>query len=61
MVDIDDKTHPRSKSDLHQITEDRSERLDMMPAKFRVVVTRRPKYPAAPVRTASCRPRLWPG
>jgi transposase len=31
-------------SDLHQIGEDRSERLDKMPAKLRVIVTRRPKY-----------------
>jgi transposase len=29
---------------LHRIGEDRSERLDMVPAQFRVFVTRRPKY-----------------
>ena len=44
VVDIDDKTCPCCKNDLHQIGEDRSERLDMVPAQFRVVVTRRPKY-----------------
>jgi transposase len=44
MVDIDDKTCPCCRGDLHQIGEDRSERLDMVPAQFRIVVTRRPKY-----------------
>ena len=29
---------------LHQIGEDVSERLDVIPAQFRVIVTRRPKY-----------------
>ena len=29
---------------LHQIGEDLSERLDVLPAQFRVIVTRRPKY-----------------
>ncbi len=44
VVDVDDKSCPCCKGDLHQIGEDRSERLDMIPAQFRVVVTRRPKY-----------------
>lgn len=44
VVDIDDKICPCCKGDLHQIGEDKSERLDMVPAQFRVVVTRRPKY-----------------
>jgi transposase len=44
VVDINDKTCPRRKGDLHQIGEDRSERLDMVPAQFCIVVTRRPKY-----------------
>ena len=35
---------PAVASDLHVIGEDRSERLDKIPAKFRVIVTRRPKY-----------------
>ncbi len=43
VVDLDAKTCPYCKSDLHQIGEDNSERLDMVPAQFRVVVTRRPK------------------
>ncbi|WP_245454027.1 IS66 family transposase, partial [Bradyrhizobium sp. AC87j1] len=44
VVDVDDKTCPCCKGDLHRIGEDRSERLDMVPAQFRVLVTRRPKY-----------------
>ena len=44
VVDIDDKTCPCCKGELHQIGEDKSERLDMVPAQFRVLVTRRPKY-----------------
>ncbi len=44
VVDIDDKTCPCCKSELHRIGEDKSERLDMIPAQFRVLVTRRPKY-----------------
>lgn len=44
VVDIDDKTCPCCQGDLHQIGEDKSERLDMVPAQFRVAVTRRPKY-----------------
>jgi transposase len=44
VVDVDSKTCPCCRGDLHQIGEDRSERLDMIPAQFRVVVTRRPKY-----------------
>jgi transposase len=44
VVDIDDKTCPCCQGELHRIGEDKSERLDMVPAQFRVVVTRRPKY-----------------
>src|SRR3954470_1894196 len=44
VVDIDDKTCPCCQGELHRIGEDRSERLDIVPAQFRVVVTRRPKY-----------------
>jgi transposase len=38
------KTCPCCGGGLHVIGEDRSERLDKIPAKFRVIVTRRPKY-----------------
>jgi transposase len=44
VVDVDDRTCSCCKGELHRIGEDRSERLDMVPAQFRVLVTRRPKY-----------------
>ena len=43
-VDIEDKACPCCKGLLHKIGEDVSERLDIVPAQFRVLVTRRPKY-----------------
>src|SRR3978361_671669 len=42
--DLDDKSCPCCRGLLHQIGEDRSERLDIVPAQFRVLVTRRPRY-----------------
>jgi transposase len=44
VVDIEDKSCPCCKGALHRIGEDVSERLDIVPAQFRVLVTRRPKY-----------------
>jgi len=44
IVDIQDKTCPCCKGQLHRIGEDVSERLDVVPAQFRVLVVRRPKY-----------------
>jgi transposase len=44
IVDIDDKACPCCRNALHCIGEDRSERLDIVPAQFRVLVVRRPKY-----------------
>ena len=44
IIDIPDKVCPCCKGMLHVMGEDRSERLDIVPAQFRVVVTRRPKY-----------------
>ena len=44
VVDIDDKACPCCAGMLHRIGEDVSERLDIVPAQFRVLVTRRPKY-----------------
>jgi transposase len=38
-----------------KIGEDVSERLDVIPAQWRVLVTRRPKYAAAAARALSCR------
>ena len=44
VVDIQDKTCPCCRGQLHVMGEDVSERLDIVPAQFRVIVTRRPKY-----------------
>ena len=44
VVDIDDKACPCCRGELHRIGEDKSERLEIVPAQFRVLVTRRPKY-----------------
>ena len=44
VVDIEDKACPCCKGLLHRIGEDLSERLNIVPAQFRVLVTRRPKY-----------------
>ena len=44
MVDIDDHACPCCGNPLHRIGEDAGERLDIVPAQFRVLVVRRPKY-----------------
>ncbi len=44
VVDIDDHTCPCCGSALHRIGEDTGEWLDIVPAQFRVLVVRRPKY-----------------
>ena len=44
IVDVTDKSCPCCRGELHLMGEDRSERLDIVPAQFRVIVTRRPKY-----------------
>ncbi|MFC3673906.1 IS66 family transposase [Ferrovibrio xuzhouensis] len=44
VVDVHDKACPCCRGQLHVMGEDVSERLDIVPAQFRVVVTRRPKY-----------------
>jgi transposase len=44
VVDIDDRVCPCCGETLHSIGEDASERLDVVPAQFRVLVVRRPKY-----------------
>ncbi len=44
VADIDDHACPCCRSALHRIGEDVSERLDIVPAQFRVLVVRRPKY-----------------
>jgi len=52
VVDIADKSCPCCKSELHRIGEDRSERLDMVPAQFRAV---------GAAKIASRKLRLRPG
>ena len=44
VIDIDDYACPCCGKALHRIGEDTSERLDIVPAQFRVLVVRRPKY-----------------
>src|SRR5690606_9009066 len=44
VADIDEKSCPCCKVMLHVMGEDVAERLDIVPAQFRVIVTRRPKY-----------------
>lgn len=44
VVDIEDKICLCCRGELHRIGEDRSERLELVPAQFRVLVTRCPKY-----------------
>ncbi len=44
VVDVADKGCPCCGGALHQIGEDIAERLDVVPATFRVLVTRRPRY-----------------
>jgi transposase len=43
-IDIEDKGCPCCGGTLHQIGEDVTERLDVVPTTFRVLVTRRPRY-----------------
>ena len=44
VIDIDDYACPCCGKALHRIGEDTGERLDIVPAQFRVLVVRRPKY-----------------
>lgn len=44
IVDIEERACPCCRGMLHRIGEDVSERLDIIPAQVRVLVTRRPKY-----------------
>lgn len=44
VIDIEDQSCPCCGGRLHVIGEDRAERLDIVPAQFRVLVVRRPKY-----------------
>jgi transposase len=44
VLDVQDRSCPCCRGVLHVIGEDRAERLDIIPAQFRVLVVRRPKY-----------------
>ena len=44
VVDVENKVCPCCSGELHRIGEDVAERLDIIPAQLRVLVTRRPKY-----------------
>jgi transposase len=44
LVDIESHACPCCSGALHRIGEDRAERLDIIPAQFRILVIRRPKY-----------------
>ena len=44
VIEPDDQTCPCCGGGMHRIGEDVAERLDVIPAQFRVIVTRRPKY-----------------
>jgi transposase len=44
VIDIEDHSCPCCRGVLHVIGEDQAERLDIVPAQFRVLVIRRPKY-----------------
>ena len=44
VIDVESKTCPCCGEAMHRIGEDTSERLDVIPAQLRVLVTRRPKY-----------------
>jgi transposase len=44
VIDVADRTCPCCRGPLHVMGEDVSERLDIVPAQFRVIATRRPKY-----------------
>lgn len=44
VVDVPDKACPCCRGEMHVMGEDVSERLDVVPAQFQVIVTRRPKY-----------------
>ena len=51
----EDTACPCCRATMTVIGEDTSERLDVIPAQFRVIVTRRPNSPAGPARAPWCR------
>ena len=61
IIDVADKTCACCGSLKHRIDEDVSERLDVMPAQFKVIVTRRPKYACQAWAAKWSRRRRWSG
>ncbi|MDA9421808.1 transposase [Bradyrhizobium sp. CCBAU 53380] len=61
VIDIDNKICPCCQGGLHRIGEDRSERLDLVPAQFRILVTRRPKYACRACEDGVMQARPRPG
>jgi transposase len=57
IVDVEDKACPCCRGKLHQIGEDVSEKLDVVPAQFRVLSCADPNTPAAHARTSSSKRR----
>jgi transposase len=53
VIDIANKTTPCGRP-MHRIGEDVSERLEIIPAQLKVIVTRRPKYAADPCAACAC-------
>jgi transposase len=57
LVDVTSKICPACSGQLHRIGEDVAERLDIIPAQFRVLVVRRPKYACRTCEDVWCRRR----
>ena len=57
VIEPDDTACPCCGGAMHVIGEDRSQRLDVIPAQYRVIVTRRPKYACRAARRRWCRRR----
>lgn len=73
VIEPEDTACPCCGGAMHAIGEDRSQRLDVIPAQYQVIVTRRPKYacracqeavvqapaPARLIERVACRPSGW--
>ena len=57
VIEPEDTACPCCGDAMQVIGEDRSQRLDRVPAQYRVLVTRRPKYASRRCQGRSCRPR----
>jgi len=61
VVDVTDQTCPCCAGKMHKIGEDVAERLDVVPAQFRVLVVRGPSTPADPAPAVWCKRQLRRG